>query len=68
MSEERPEIFTVRACRCRRCGGILVSNDGVENGIGPVCLAKEKEDRERRKPDPNQMKLWEDEYGEHSEG
>lgn len=34
------EIFTVKATRCLRCGGILLSDYGLKHGMGHVCKQK----------------------------
>lgn len=39
MNEE-PEIFLVRAARCKRCGGILISEKTIKNGMGHTCRKK----------------------------
>ena len=41
-------------CRCRRCGGLLTSKEGVRNGIGHVCRMKAL----REMPDPNQVTVF----------
>lgn len=53
------EIFTVRARRCKRCGGLLTSKQAVEDGYGHVCKLKTKAEMEAAKPDPNQITLFE---------
>ena len=40
--------------RCRRCGGLLTSKEGVRNGIGHVCRMKAL----REMPDPNQVTVF----------
>ena len=34
--DQEPGTFMIQACRCRRCGGLLTSKEGVRNGIGHV--------------------------------
>ena len=41
-------IFNVPACRCKRCGGILTSEQGLRDGYGPCCLKKMREEEEYR--------------------
>lgn len=50
------DIFMVRATRCTRCGGILLSEYGLKHGMGNVC--KRKHDLENAPPDPNQVTLF----------
>lgn len=38
------DIFQVPARRCKRCGGILTSEQGLRDGYGACCLKKMKED------------------------
>lgn len=39
----RKEIFDIPARRCKRCGGILTSEQGLRDGYGSCCLKKMKE-------------------------
>ena len=55
-----PEIFTVRATRCLRCGGILLSDYGMKHGMGHVC--KQKHEQENLPPDPDQITFFEEEH------
>ena len=32
------EVFTIPARRCKRCGGLLTSSQGIRDGYGPCCL------------------------------
>jgi len=41
-------IFNVPARRCKRCGGILTSEQGLRDGYGPCCLKKIREEEEYR--------------------
>lgn len=59
MNDERAEIFTVKATRCLRCGGILLSEYGLKHGMGHVC--KKKFDEEHAPVDESQYTLFEDE-------
>ena len=52
--DQEPGTFMIRACRCRRCGGLLTSKEGVRNGIGHVCRMKAL----REMPDPNQVTVF----------
>lgn len=49
------DVFTIRATRCKRCGGILLSDYGLKNGMGHVC--KSKYDAEHS-VDENQMTFY----------
>ena len=52
--DQEPGTFMIQACRCRRCGGLLTSKEGVRNGIGHVCRMKAL----REMPDPNQVTVF----------
>lgn len=53
------EIFTVKATRCLRCGGILLSDYGLKHGMGHVC--KQKYDLEHQAADPAQVTFFDEE-------
>ncbi len=57
---EQDEIFTVKARRCRRCGGLLTSKQAVEDGYGHVCKMKTNAEIEAAKPDVNQLTLFDE--------
>ena len=40
--DNNDEIFTIKARRCKRCGGILTSKQAVEDGYGHTCKMKAK--------------------------
>lgn len=54
---DQPEIFSVKATRCKRCGGILLSEFGLKNGMGHVCKRKFEEEAAASKIDENQIVL-----------
>ena len=54
--DQEPGTFMIQACRCRRCGGLLTSKEGVRNGIGHVCRMKAL--REMPNPNPNQVTVF----------
>lgn len=60
------EIFTIRARKCQRCGGILLSEYGLKHGMGHVCKRKFDEEAAAAEIDENQLTLMELE-GERSE-
>lgn len=53
-----PEIFTIKATRCKRCGGILLSEFGLKNGMGHVCKRKADAEAAAAKIDENQITLF----------
>ena len=52
-------IFTIKARRCKRCGGLLTSEKAVKDGDGHTCKMKVKAEAEA-KPDPNQVTLFDE--------
>lgn len=52
---ENEDVFYIKARRCQRCGGILLSQYGLKHGMGHVC--KQKYDAEHAPIDPNQLTL-----------
>ncbi len=54
------EIFEVKATRCKRCGGILLSKFGLKNGMGHVCKRKTDEEAAAAAIDKNQLTLFGD--------
>lgn len=61
---DQPEIFTIKATRCKRCGGILLSEFGLKNGMGHVCKRKSDQEAAANEIDDNQLTL---EYLENKE-
>lgn len=55
MGTDDEEVFTIKACRCKRCGGILLSDYGLKHKMGHVC--KVKYDLEHSPIDENQLTL-----------
>lgn len=54
---QEQEIFLVKATRCQRCGGILLSDFGLKNGMGHVCKKKADEEAAAAEADKNQLTL-----------
>lgn len=45
----KEEVFTIPARRCKRCGGLLTSSQGLRDGYGPCCLRKMRQEEADRK-------------------
>lgn len=58
MDEPRNEVFTIPARRCKRCGGLLTSKQGLLDGYGPCCLQKMRQEEAERKMAENQYSLF----------
>ena len=55
---EEMNIFTSRARRCKRCGGILTSEQGLRDGYGPCCLRKAREEEAQRREEEKLVSLF----------
>ncbi len=64
LINREPEIFTVKATRCKRCGGILLSEFGLKNGMGHVCKRKADEEAAAKEIDENQVTFFDAENSE----
>lgn len=54
------EIFTIPARRCKRCGGLLTSDQALRDGYGPCCLRKMKQEAIEKEAAKNQISLFGD--------
>ena len=52
------DIFTIKATRCKRCGGLLTNPDAVKNGYGHICMSKVSGDELRRTQEKNQITIF----------
>lgn len=52
------EVFTIQARRCKRCGGLLTSAQGIKDGYGPCCLRKMRREEAEREMNKNQCSLF----------
>ena len=57
LTNER-EVFQIAARRCKRCGGLLTSKQGIRDGYGPCCLRKMAEEAQRREEEKRQYSLF----------
>lgn len=58
------DIFQVPARRCKRCGGILTSEQGLRDGYGACCLKRMKEDEADAKMRKIQISLFDKKEGD----
>lgn len=56
--EARSEAFQIAARRCKRCGGILTSEQGLRDGYGPCCLRKVQEGERQKQEEARLMTLF----------
>lgn len=50
-------LFYMEVSRCKRCGGILISEDSKKRGYGESCYRKMTKEKEANKPYPGQMNI-----------
>lgn len=50
-------LFYVQVGRCKRCGGILLSEDSKKRGYGSSCYKKMNKEKEANEPYPGQMSI-----------
>ena len=55
---DNDEVFTIAARRCRRCGGLLTSAQGIKDGYGACCLRKMKQEANARRELEDQCSLF----------
>lgn len=55
---ENKEIFSIPARRCKRCGGILTSQQSLKSGYGPGCLRKMQQERKEKEEQAQLVSLF----------
>ena len=58
--EERGDVFTIAARRCKRCGGLLTSAQALRDGYGACCLRKMRREALEKEQLKNQITLFDD--------
>ena len=59
-------VFTIPARRCKRCGGLLTSAQGLRDGYGPCFLRKIRQEEARREMEKMQVSLFDLEGEDHN--
>lgn len=59
-------VFTIPARRCKRCGGLLTSEQGLRDGYGPCCLRKIRREEAQREMEKMQVSLFDLEGEDHN--
>ena len=54
----KDSIFQISARRCKRCGGILTSVQGIRDGYGSCCLKKVQQEARAKEEAKNQCSLF----------
>lgn len=52
------EIFTIPARRCKRCGGLLTSQQAIKDGYGHVCKMRTTREEREREEAKDQMSIF----------
>lgn len=52
------DVFTIKARRCKRCGGLLTSSQAIQDGYGPCCLRKMRQEERKKEEMKNQISLF----------
>ena len=55
---EMEEVFQIPARRCKRCGGILTSQQAIADGFGHTCKMKNRREELEREEARNQYSLF----------
>lgn len=63
----RSEVFTIPARRCKRCGGLLTSEQAIKDGYGSCCLRKMRQEVRAREAAKNQCSLFDREEEQDNE-
>jgi uncharacterized cysteine cluster protein YcgN (CxxCxxCC family) len=58
QEKEVSDIFTIPARRCKRCGGLLTSEQAIRDGYGSCCLKKIKQEERAKEEAKNQCSLF----------
>lgn len=56
--EDMNEVFQIPARRCKRCGGLLTSDQAIRDGYGHTCRMKERREAAEREEEKNQYSLF----------
>ena len=61
--DEISEVFHIPARRCKRCGGLLTSEQAIKDGYGHTCKMKTRREEREKKKKKYQCSLFEE--GDH---
>lgn len=59
--DEISEVFHIPARRCKRCGGLLTSEQAIKDGYGHTCKMKTRREELEREEARNQYSMFEEE-------
>lgn len=56
--EEISEVFHIPARRCKRCGGLLTSEQAIKDGMGHTCKIKTRREELEREAEKDQCSMF----------
>ena len=60
MDEQANEVFSIQARRCKRCGGLLTSEQAIRIGYGACCLRKMRQEEREKEENKDQITFFDD--------
>lgn len=60
--DKSSEVFQIPARRCKRCGGLLTSEQALRDGYGHTCKMKTRREELEREELKDQCSLFEEDY------
>ena len=58
MNKHDDDVFHIPARRCKRCGGLLTSQQAIADGYGHTCKMKNRREEMEREEAKNQYSLF----------
>lgn len=52
------EVFSIQARRCKRCGGLLTSEQAIRIGYGACCLRKMRREEQEKEENKDQITFF----------
>lgn len=56
--QQENEVFQIPARRCKRCGGLLTSEQAIKDGYGSCCLRKMRQEEREKEAAKDQCSLF----------
>lgn len=58
--DKENEVFSIQARRCKRCGGLLTSEQAIRIGYGACCLRKMRQEEREKEENKDQITFFDD--------
>ena len=58
--DKENEVFSIQARRCKRCGGLLTSEQAIRIGYGACCLRKMRKEEREKEESKDQITFFDD--------